>query len=126
MTFDKKQYRENREKGIRGQGIPEPFPPMSDEEKDKSHKDGSHIANIGGKLQRVNRKDSRVKFINHKMQSKTARIKSPEEDKLVQGRVKRKEAGEQERIAKKKADELAKLTLSAGIRLRSSRTHAGV
>jgi len=101
--FSKVEYKKNREAGVRGQGIMPHPEPLSQEDSEKSYKEGSHYVQVSGKLVRVNRAISRRRFINHQSKSKTARLKTPEVSAAIIGRVLRKELGEKERIAKKTA-----------------------
>lgn len=104
MSFDKEQYRENRNAGIRGQGVLPPAPEPTKEYIEKSAKDGSHLVNIGGKILKVNRKQSRQRYINRHATNGKTLPKTKEVIASIAERVFRTEKGEQERVAKKKAE----------------------
>lgn len=105
MTFDKAAYWKNRQAGIRGQGLLPKLPEPTDEEKEKFLKEGEHIVGMGtGMTVMVNRKTARRKYTNHRAQSKTNPGSSEEQRAAIRARVKRKEAGEQARVAAKKAE----------------------
>ncbi|WP_241473814.1 hypothetical protein [Mycolicibacterium neoaurum] len=99
MTFNKTQYWKNRAEGKRGQGVVTvPTADTTDPEYLKHNAEGAHLAQTSQGIVRVNRTTARRKYVDHRLTSKTARIKSDEETRAVADRVKRKEAGERERI----------------------------
>ena len=100
MTFNKEEYRKNREQGKRGQGeLPTPDP-LTPEKIEKSHKEGSHLSNIAGRITHVNREQSRNHYVNRHFTNGKKLPKTKEVAEAISERVKRKESGEQERLKK--------------------------
>lgn len=88
MTFEKTNYWERRSEGKRGQG----------DSVAASHTTSTRTTFL------QNREQSRRKFVDHRLTSKTARIRSDKEAEARRTRVARVEAGEQERIEKKRKE----------------------